>query len=169
MPGYYNPYAMIYPASYNNGFYNGYQSNTMSSYPQQPKRKYIEWVQGEVGATAFQMPADLPPNEPIPLWDSTDTVIYMKSWGPMGIPNQMQKIRYNIPENLSGLPSGQNQNEPINQMSRAEAPESVYATKDDLNEMKREIQAMFSQQNQQAVHNQNGNKIKQDNRSENRL
>lgn len=143
MPNYYNPYN-LYPASYGGAYgYNSYSPN-MSQQPS--KRRYIEWVQGEVGATAFQQPPDLDVNQPIPLWDSTDTVIYMKSWGPMGIPNQMQVIRYKLPENQMMLPANsgaQDQN-----VSGATEPHPEYVTKDDLNQMKQEIQAMFSQQYQ---------------------
>lgn len=163
MPSYYNPYN-LYPASYNNGMY-GYNSYAPAMPPQQPsKRRYIEWVQGEVGATAFQQPPDLEVNQPIPLWDSTDTVIYMKSWGPMGIPNQMQVIRYKLPENQMALPANGNMQE--QNVSGAAEPHPEYVTKDDLNQMKQEIQAMLSQQyqqsaqmNQQTLHNnQNGSR-----------
>lgn len=99
MPNYYNPYN-FYPASYMQNMYPQMQQPVQQSFAQAPQQgpKMMEWVEGEVGAKAFQMPMGWPANSPIPLWDSTDTVIYLKSWGPMGIPNPMQKLRYEMPE-----------------------------------------------------------------------
>ena len=104
----------------------------------------MEWVEGEVGAKAFQMPTSWPANQPIPLWDSTDTVIYLKSWNPMGIPNPLQKIKYTLPEQQSFLPS--------NDVSGTTNPVSMenYATKDDLESIKREIKEMISGMNQNS-------------------
>lgn len=159
MPSYYNPYS-FYPATYANQM--GYNMmpmqpmNTQQSFTQPPiQRKYLEWVEGEVGAKAFQMPPDLPPNQPIPLWDSTDTVIYLKSWGPMGIPNPLQKITYTMPEQLGQqFISGNSEPQPAADMSQ-------YVTKDELNQMRNEMQSMFNsangnQRNRNSGNNQNG-------------
>lgn len=140
MPNYYNPYS-FYPVGYANqmGYNNGPQAN-YSGAPVQ--RKYLEWVEGEVGAKAFQMPPDLAPNQPIPLWDSTDTVIYIKSWGPMGIPNPMQKLRYEMPEQPNhhmNLASGSN--------DRQNPDMSQYVTKEELNQIREEMQNALSGSN----------------------
>lgn len=102
MPSYYNPYN-FFPATYS----NPYQQNVaMQPQPQPQQPKLMEWVEGEVGAKAFQMPMGWPANQPIPLWDSTDTNIFLKSWGPMGIPNPLQKLHYTMPEQQNPTISG---------------------------------------------------------------
>lgn len=132
MPSYYNPYN-FYPASYM-GPLNNYQQT--QSYAPTQTVKPMEWVDGEVGAKAFQMPPGHPANQPIPLWDSTDTVIYLKSWNPMGVPNPMQYIRYTLSnDNQNMLQSGSTE------------PQNNYATKTDLEEMKEEIKQIIAEQN----------------------
>ena len=155
MPNYYNPYN-FYPVTYpyittppaimnsQNGAYGGNFSQA-SSQPSQLKA--MEWVEGEVGAKAFQMPQGWPANQPIPLWDSTDTVIYLKSWSPMGIPNPMQKIHYDMPETQNAM----------NLQSGAASPE--YVTKDDLKALRDEIQGLKDSMN--ARRNQNGSNNQQ--------
>lgn len=159
MPNYYNPYN-FYPASYINPGYNNMPMQQSFAAPVQQNQspKMMEWVEGEVGAKAYQMPNGWPANSPIPLWDSTDTVIYLKSWGPMGIPNPMQKLRYEMPEqqNQMLLTNGNNG------MSGAPANEqkidmSHYVTKDDLDKMRQEIRAMLNNQNNNSGNQQNGN------------
>lgn len=146
MPNYYNPYN-FYPATYANQMgYSGMpmQQPQMGQMPQQSYTvpvqqgpKMMEWVEGEVGAKAFQMPNGWPANSPIPLWDSTDTVIYLKSWGPMGIPNPMQKLRYEMPEqqNQAMLMSGDNGQSGHQDMSQ-------FVTKQDFEQLKNEIRNM---------------------------
>lgn len=141
MPAFYNPYN-FYPASY---MQNMYPNMNYPNYPipqqsgaAQAGPRMMEWVEGEVGAKAYQMPQGWPANSPIPLWDSTDTVIWLKSWGPMGIPNPMQKLRYEMPEGQSGA---------------AEPPKlpdmSQYVTKQDLDSFREELRTI-------ARTNQNG-------------
>ena len=146
MPSYYNPYN-FYPATYANQM--GYSGMPMQQVSQMPQQSYaapvsqgpkmMEWVEGEVGAKAFQMPNGWPANSPIPLWDSTDTVIYLKSWGPMGIPNPMQKLRYEMPEsqNQAMLMSGDNGNSGNGQNNRPDM--SQYVTKQDLESIKKDM------------------------------
>lgn len=136
MPNYYSPYN-FYPATYpvmGGASFSPYVSNTpampQQSYTQPNPLKAMEWVEGEVGAKAFQMPPGWPANQPIPLWDSTETVIYLKSWSPGGFPNPMQKLRYEMPET---------QPQPMLQ-SGATSPE--YVTKEDLKALREEIQSM---------------------------
>ena len=145
MPNYYNPYN-FYPATYANQMgYSGMpqqmsmQQQPQQSYAAQPQIKAMEWVEGEVGAKAFQMPAGWPANTPIPLWDSTDTIIYLKSWGQMGIPNPMQKLRYEMPEqqNQALLQSGSNGGN--GGMSGNTAPNGTSVTRQDLEQMKTDL------------------------------
>lgn len=151
MPNYYNPYN-FYPATYQSPM--GYQQPQQSFASPQQGPKMMEWVEGEVGAKAFQMPNGWPANSPIPLWDSTDTVIWLKSWGPMGIPNPLQKLKYEMPEqqNHALLTAGQNGN--MSGVSGNQYDMSQYVTKDDLNQVRQEIRNMMAQQN--ALGNQNG-------------
>lgn len=139
MPNYYNPYN-FFPATYPQQSYAP-QNPQMSMTPPQ-QQKAMEWVEGEVGAKAFQMPQGWPANQPIPLWDSTDTIIWLKSWSPMGIPNPMQKLKYEMPQ--------QSQNQVMLQsgnMSGATNPE--YITKEDFEAFKAEVR--------ESMKNQNGN------------
>ena len=108
--------------------YPQYQSMTQPAQPQQNTPGLI-WVDGEVGAKAYQLPAGLPANQPVALWDTNDTVIYLKSVNPMGMPNPLQKAHYT----LEGTKSGE-----ANRGYSGDA-EPPYATKDDLNKMKQEI------------------------------
>lgn len=165
MPNYYNPYN-FYPATYANQMgYSGMpmQQPQMSQMPQQSYAapvsqgpKMMEWVEGEVGAKAFQMPNGWPANSPIPLWDSTDTVIYLKSWGPMGIPNPMQKLRYEMPEqqNQALLTNGNNG---MSGTSGNGQDMSQFVTKQDLEQLKNEIRNMNQNSaGNGAQNNQNG-------------
>lgn len=149
MPNYYNPYN-FYPVQYANQM--GYSSMPMQQaapiMPQQmtqPQLKAMEWVEGEVGAKAFQMPQGWPANQPIVLWDSTDTVIWLKSWGPMGIPNPMQKLKYVMPEQQSQsyLMSGTNEGNAASNTSMDSNPDMKnFATKDDITSLREEIRQM---------------------------
>ena len=147
MAGYYNPYA-FYPnyqvpqntaPSYMN---SGYQVQMPQNTPAVSQTiRPMEWVEGEVGAKAFQMPAGWYPNQPIPLWDSTDTVIYLKSWSQMGIPNPLQKIHYTLPEqqSMQNLPAQSGQTE--------EVQANNFVTKDDFEALKTELKEMLKNQN----------------------
>lgn len=160
MPNYYNPYN-FYPVQYANqmGYSGVPMQQTMPIAPQpqavQPQLKAMEWVEGEVGAKAFQMPQGWPSNQPIVLWDSTDTVIWLKSWGPMGIPNPMQKLKYVMPEqqNQQYLMSGSNEG---NGNSDNHPDMKNYATKDDIISLREEIRQMTQRGVSRSI-NQNGN------------
>lgn len=156
MPNYYNPYN-FYPASYpvmGGANFTPYTNNTIAnpqqSYSQPTAPKAMEWVEGEVGAKAYQMPQGWPANQPIPLWDSTDTVIYLKSWSPMGIPNPMQKLPYTMPET---------QNTAVLQGTSGAAVD--FATKDDITSLREEIrglrESMTNRKNQNGSNNQGNN------------
>lgn len=162
MPNYYNPYN-FYPVSYANQMGYSVQPMPMQQAPimQQsqtmpPQIKAMEWVEGEVGAKAFQMPAGWPANQPIPLWDSTDTVIWLKSWGPMGIPNPMQKLHYTMPEQqtsylMSGSSGEGNGNDSSNGMDM-----SHFATKEDIDSLREEVMKMQKNASGNRSGNQNG-------------
>ena len=157
------------PAYYMNGWGGNTYPNYMTQNPQpvsyggtpQPMTpvqdsQEMKWVDGEVGAKAFQMPAGWPANKPIPLWDSTDTVIYLKSWSQMGAPNPLQKLKYEIQEQPLMLPG----------QSGAESQQ--YAMKEDFEQLRNEIREM-----KEALMNRNAPKTNQNgsqngNRGENR-
>ena len=138
-----------YPVPYQNNWgYSGigqqmypqYQTQSTLQQPQQMTGTMqtgdhgLKWVDGEIGAKAFQMPAGWPPNQPIALWDTNDTVIYLKSINPMGMPNPLQKAHYT----LEGMNSGEKRHgysgdtEPKPDMSE-------YVRKEDLDRMKQDL------------------------------
>lgn len=90
------------------------------------------WVDGEVGAKAYQLPQGLPANQPIALWDTNDTVIYLKSVNPMGMPNPLQIARYQ----LEGTKSGEAKRA---FSGNTEVNMSEYVRKDDLERIKKEL------------------------------
>ena len=117
--------------------------------PQQAINPGIIWVDGEVGAKAFQMPAGV--SGPVALWDTNDQMIYLKSTNQMGMPNPLQKIRYQM-EETPLLAAGQQTSGAAN--ANPNAGTESYVTKRDLEDLKNEIRDMI-QQNQTSG-NQNG-------------
>lgn len=171
MPSYYSPYN-FYPVQYANQM--GYSTMPMQQPVVQQQQaspmqiRSMEWVEGEVGAKAFQMPQGWPANQPIPLWDSTDTVIWLKSWGPMGIPNPMQKLKYVMPEQQSQsyLMSGANDSNQ-NMSGNSQQDLSNFATKDDIAQLRDEVRQMaqrnvsrtMAQERSANSGNQNGSNL----------
>lgn len=151
-PGYYMPNFYYNPT---NPMTAPVPAQMQQSYaPASSQQQGIIWVDGEVGAKAFQMPSGWPVGTPIPLWDSNDTVIYLKSINQMGMPNPLQKLHYTM-EEQKNLPSGQ--------ISGSQMPEgSNFATKDDLEQTKTElkewIQQTMAQTNQNGSQNRGGNR-----------
>ena len=135
-----------YPVPYQNNW--GYSGIGQQMYPQygqqvQPVQQTQQsaqtggliWVDGEVGAKAYQLPQGLPANQPIALWDTNDTVMYLKSVNPMGMPNPLQKAHYTLEEHKSATPvrsgdTGTDMNE--------------YVRKDELEKMKTELMEAIS-------------------------
>ena len=136
-----NSYQQQYQAGQPNGYMGMGQANNSYAAPQQ-QPVGIVWVDGEVGAKAYQLPAGWPVNAPMPLWDTNDTIIYLKSTNQMGMPNPIQKVRYTMEEQpkmapaMSGqaaLPSGENHPDM-----------SQYVRKDELEQMKEELKAAIT-------------------------
>lgn len=133
MPNYYPTYSYPYPATYTPVAYP--QSYNQPPQQQPQNIKTMEWVEGEIGAKAFQMPPGWPANSPIPLWDSTDTVIYLKSVNQMGVPNQMQKLKYTIEDQPNPVILAKNQSGDISEQTEG----NQYITKKDLEDFKKEL------------------------------
>jgi hypothetical protein len=111
------------------------QTQQVSQTPQQNGPGLI-WVDGEVGAKAYQMPSGWPSNQPIALWDTNDTIIYLKSTNPMGMPNPLQRAHYTLESMQSGEKtygfSGEVEKKCNHDMSE-------YVRKDDMERMKQEL------------------------------
>ena len=169
-------YMNNYPAW--NPYANQYSQTTPVQMPQAPQQNQyyanpnnmsgssaypgIIWVDGEIGAKAYQLPAGCTPNSPIPLWDTNDLVIYLKSYNQYGMPNPLQKIHYtmdDIQQNNNGfLMSGSNgNNNGNNNMSGNSSPDmSQYVTKNDFDQLRQEIRNMNMQHNQNNQNQQSG-------------
>ena len=134
-----------YPVPYqqNSWGYNGVSQQMYPQYNQSMQQMPVQqtggliWVDGEVGAKAYQMPQGLPANQPIALWDTNDTIIYLKSVNPMGMPNPIQKARYTLEENKQKSVSRDE--------SRDEATQ--YVRKEDMERMKQELMEAISSAN----------------------
>lgn len=141
-------------AGYNNFVGYGYpnnmnypQANQMTYSPQmqpnysqgQQQKAGIEWVDGEVGAKAYQLPQGWPVNVPMPLWDTNDTVIYLKSINAMGMPNPLQKVRYTMEQGTSVNQSML----PANDISTHQDM-SAFVTKDEMEKLKDELKAAIN-------------------------
>ena len=133
--------------AYNPAIYNAYANPYASGFAQQampaqnvpqaqsfaPQIKgEIEWVDGEVGARAYQIPQGC--TKPVALWDTNDTIIYLKSMNPMGMPNPLQKIHYKMEE---AVPKYMGQSGAANLESGDEKTD--YVRRDELEDMKEEI------------------------------
>lgn len=140
MPNYPVPYQQNWGYSgVGQQVYPQYQQQSMIQQPQQvaasvQTAKGLEWVDGEVGAKAFQRPDWLPANQPIALWDTNDTLIYLKSWNPMGMPNPLQKAHYKLENYQSANPMKSGDAEPVHTQDLSE-----YVKKTDLEKMKQDL------------------------------
>lgn len=115
---------MAYPSYYYPQQYP-YQQQSYANNNFEP----MKWVDGEVGAKAFQMPTGWPINTPIALWDSTEKKIFLKSWNQMGMANPMQELDYTIKE----------QPNPMLLENMSGKDMAQYATKHELEELRNEI------------------------------
>ena len=87
-----------YPVTYQNPYYQQpqiyqqpTQTNTFQNVGVTPQNVGIIWVQGEVGAKSYP----IAPNTTVPLWDSEQKVIYLKSADASGMPS-IKTLDYTI-------------------------------------------------------------------------
>ena len=115
--------------AYNNGFPATYQPMYYQPQYQQPTIQQpnngVIWVQGEAGAKSYLVA----PNNTVQLWDSESQTIYLKSADASGMPT-MKVLDYTIRENASTAP-------PV-----ASASSPQYATKEDLDALKGQIEGL---------------------------
>lgn len=144
-----------YPMPYNSNLgygnvgqqmYPQYQQNypQMQQFSQGQNVHGLIWVDGEVGAKAYQLPQGLPANQPVALWDTNDTIIYLKSVNPMGMPNPIQKAHYTLEEHRGTGPAKSGAAEP-------EQEPDVYVRKEDMERMKQELLDAISAVNTSGV------------------
>lgn len=117
-------------------FNNGFPATYPQYYPQfnqqqmpqmqQSQNNNMVWVQGETGAKSFL----IGPNTTIPLWDSEQQTIYIKSSDASGMPS-MKIIDYTIRE----------ANNPTNKIVVSD-----YVTKQELSDFKSEVSEMIKKE-----------------------
>ena len=144
-----------YPVPYQNNWnYSGVvqqmypqyqQSNAMQQMPQTSQTQQygpgLIWVDGEIGAKAYQMPAGWTPNQPIALWDTNDTIVYLKSVNQFGMPNPLQKAHYTLEEYRGTGPAK-------SEASGKDSPDMTqYVRKDDMDRMKQELMEAINRVN----------------------
>lgn len=139
-PNMYNTYGQMYGNSYGQNMYpQQLQQMQPQSYMQSiPVEGEIKWVDGEVGAKAHQIPAGT--TKPVALWDTNDTVIYLKSVNQFGIPNPIQKIYYRM-EEMPPKYTGQEQAKLESGDTKPEQKPDMtgYIRRDELESMKEEL------------------------------
>lgn len=185
MANYFNPYMTQsgIPGAYYNplyqqsgGWYGGLNYPVLKPDTIVPDQQGMKWVEGEVGAKAYQMPVGWPINQPIPLWDTTDTIIYLKSWNQMGMPNPLQKIKYVMvgeqnqmnSDKLNGMSGAMpSQSVDVNGMSGANHTIQVddhptnadfEALKEEIRNLKETAMALQASMKNNVPPNQNGTK-----------
>lgn len=158
MPGYMNPYTVgnvwantnPYGASYGTAMPMPQQSYAPAQQP--PMSSNVIPVDGEIGAKAYMVPNGS--TGPIALWDTNDSVIYLRTFNAAGMPNPLKKLRYVEEEPVAVLPAGQSG-------GGAQIDTSKFVTKDDLEALRNEIHQMSGMmqqnRNQSVVPNQNVN------------
>lgn len=114
-------YNSYFPAGYQNTYYPT-QGNTYPTQVNVPQSGII-WVQGEAAAKSYPVA----PNTSVSLWDSEANVIYIKSADPSGMPS-MKIIDYTMRDSSPRSPEI--------------APQSEFATKDELLSIRKDIDAL---------------------------
>ena len=112
--------------AYNTYYPSSYQYSQFLTQPQpqpQTPASEIKWVQGEAGAKSYLVA----PNQTVTLWDTESQTIYVKSADASGMPS-MKVLDYTLREDMAH--------------AAKIPPQSGYATKDDLNYIKEEIDAL---------------------------
>lgn len=125
--------------AYNNYFPMGYQQYypQMMQNPQQnnnapQQNNSIIWVQGEAGAKSYLVA----PNSTVTLWDTESETIYIKSADASGMPN-MKVLDYKIRGNT---------------VESANIPmQNGFATKDDLNALREDLNALKAKIGEEAT------------------
>jgi len=120
------PYPIQYPYQQPLSPYPSPTPNPMANNNDNP----IVWVQGEAGAKSFLVA----PNKTIPLWDSENQTIYLKSADASGMPS-IKILDYTIREREA----------PQKPLGGIESRTEDYATKDDLEALKKEIKGEISE------------------------
>ena len=139
-----------YPMYPNNSYQQQYSQNMMQPQYSPMQNSYlaqqpvgIVWVDGEIGAKAYQLPNNWPANAPMPLWDTNDTVIYLKSTNQMGMPNPIQKVRYTMEESPKMAPAMSSQ-AALPSAEAAMPDMHEYVRKEELQQMKEELKAAIN-------------------------
>ena len=115
---------------FNNGYTPGYgqiypqQYQVPGQQSQQAQQSGVIWVQGEAAAKSYLVA----PNSTVPLWDSEEKVIYLKSADASGMPS-MKILDYTIRGDAN---------------AQAVVPAAEYATKDDLKALEEKIREEIS-------------------------
>lgn len=105
--------------AYYNGFPATYQQMMQQPYQQQGQQGGLIWVQGEAAAKSYLVA----PGSTVPLWDSEEEVIYLKSADSSGMPS-IKVLEYKI------------------RGERPKAPAPEYATKSELDALADKIREM---------------------------
>ena len=98
------------------------------------------WVDGEVGAKAYQIQPGQ--TTPVALWDTNDQVIYLKSVNQMGMPNPIQKVRYQIEEMPQQYLTGNGGNGGGNSGSQGNMFEQDDRIHDEISSLRQEIREL---------------------------
>lgn len=157
MPTNYNPYLQgfqnQYPAAY-----SSFTPAQAVVAPVQPMARPVMsgnvlgyQVDGEVGAKAF--PFQNGSNEPLVLWDMNDSVFYLRSYNQAGFPNPLKRYRFTEEEMPQALPAGMSGN------SMANADMSQMATRNEMDELRKEVQRLTALVNQYQMQGQNSNQM----------
>ena len=91
-----------------------------------PNQTNINWVQGESGAKSYPVA----PNNTVQLMDSEQPIFYWKSVDQSGMPLQLRKFKY----------QEMTENAPIIEKEEKEYKDTNFATKDDIEEIRGEIE-----------------------------
>ena len=105
--------------AYYNGYPAPYQQMMQQNYQQQGQQGGLIWVQGEAAAKSYLVA----PGSTVPLWDSEEEVIYLKSADASGMPS-MKILEYKI------------------RGEKAKTPAPEYATKSELDALADKIREM---------------------------
>ena len=105
--------------------------------PQQPQNPMI-WVQGEAGAKSYL----LAPNTTLPLWDSEQQTVYIKSTDASGMPS-MKVLDYTIRESGNAA-FGRG----TNALTRSAADDLDFVTHEELKQFEDKIAKMIGAENE---------------------